>query len=289
MKEQFREPKRYFRRTRRLMAEIDTALEQHYPPTPVTLRQLFYILENKGVVKKTEKAYDRVERTVSEMHFTGALDWDAIIDPGRATEKHVEFVDIPDGLRTLASEYRTDWWEEQSQGVEIWSEKETVGEFLRPVADKWHVRTLVSRGYVSDIAMKDAADRVNALEKPTFILFVGDHNPSGMHMMDTILEKLEGFGAKTFDLVHIALTKQQVEQYSLRPSRVKMSADPRAKKYVAKHGRSCWEVEALDPQRLIRSVEDAITSYIDHPEDFKLRQEQDPLIAERVRKIVTEL
>ena len=289
MKDKFREPKRYSRRTRRLMQEIDTAVSQHYPPTPITVRQAFYILENRGVVKKTEKAFDRVEWTVDEMRYTGELDWDAIVDPGRATEKHIEFADVRDGLTTLANDYRTDWWDEQSQGVEVWLEKEAIAEFLRPVVDERHVRILVNRGYVSDTAMKDAADRMNALGKPTFILYVGDHNPSGMHMMDMILEKLETFGVKTFDLVHIALTQKQIERYSLRPSRVKMSADPRAKKYVARHGRGCWEVDALDPTVLIRSVEEAITAHIDHPEAFRRHQEIDRQSAERLRELAAEL
>jgi len=289
MKEKFREPKRYFKRTRRLMQEIDTAVAEHYPPTPITVRQLFYVLEGRGVVKKTEKAFDRVERTVDEMLYTGVLDWDAIIDPGRATEKHIEFADVRDGLTSLANDYRTDWWGEQSQGVEVWSEKDAIAELLRPVADKWHVRTLVNRGCVSDTAMKDAADRMNELGKPTFILYVGDHNPSGMHMMDTMLEKLETFGAKTFDLVHIALTQKQIEQYSLRPSRVKISADPRAKKYVSQHGRGCWEVDALDPTVLVQIVAEAIAAYIDNPDAFKRHQERDRQNAERLREIAAKL
>jgi hypothetical protein len=271
------------------MQEIDTAVAQHHPSMPITLRQVFYILEGRGVVKKTEKAFDRVERTVDEMLYTGVLDWDAIIDPGRVTEKHIEFADVRDALTRLANDYRTDWWDEQSQGVEIWSEKDTIAELLRPIADKWHVRTLVNRGYVSDTAMKDAVDRMNDLEKPTFILYVGDHNPSGMHMMDTILEKLETFGAQAFDLVHIALTQKQIEQYSLRPSRVKMSADPRAKKYVAKHDRGCWEVDALDPGVLVRSVSEAITGYIDNPDAFKRHQEIDRQNAERLSNIAPKL
>jgi len=271
------------------MQEIDTAVSEHYPPAQITVRQLFHILEGKAVVKKTEKSFDLVERTIDEMRYTGVLDWDAIIDPGRATEKHIEFADIRTGLRAFASEYRTDWWSEQSHGVEVWSEKETIAEFLRPVVDERHVRMLVGRGYVSDTAMKDAADRANALGKPTFILYVGDHNPSGMHMMDTMLEKLETFGAKTFDLVHIALTQKQIERYSLRPSRVKMSADPRAKKYVAKHGRECWEVDALDPTVLTRSVEEAIAAYVDHPEAFRRHQEIDRQSAERVTEIAAKL
>jgi hypothetical protein len=264
------------------MEEIDAAVSEHYPPRSLTMRQIFYLLCGKKVVKRTEKAYDRVEATVSEMQYTGELDWDAIVDPGRATQKHVEFADIPDALQTLANEYRTDWWAEQSQRVELWSEKETIVEFLRPVADKWHVRILLSRG--SDAAMKDAAERMNALEKQTFILYVGDHGPAAMLMMDALSEKLIAFGAKAYDLVHIALTQKQIEHYSLPATRVKRS-EPGAKQYVSRHGRRCWELDALDPKVLTAIVEEAITAHINQPEAFKQRQAQDGQDAEGLRHI----
>jgi len=285
MKEKFREPKRRSRRTRNLMEEIDAAVSEYYPPTPLTVRQVFYRLLGKRIVKRTEKAHDRVQRTISEMHYTGMLDWDGIVDPSRRTQKHPEFADVPDALQTLAKEYRTDWWAEQSQRVEIWSEKETIAEFLRPVADKWHVRVLLNRGYGSDAAMRDAAERMNAFEKQTFILYVGDHDPAGLLMIDSTSEKLTAFSPQAYDLVHIALTQKQVQQYSLPPTRVKRS-EPGRKQYVSRHGRRCWELDALDPKVLTAIVEEAITAHIDRPEAFKRRQAQDRQDAEKLRQIL---
>jgi hypothetical protein len=287
MKEKFREPIRRSRRTRKLMEEIDAAISEYYPPTPLTVRQVFYRLLGKRIVKKTEKAHDRIERTISEMQYTGMLDWDGIVDPGRATQKHLEFADVPDALQTLANEYRTDWWAEQSQRVEVWSEKETIVEFLRPVADKWHVRMLLNRGRGSDAAMKDAAERMNAFEKQTFILYLADHDSAGLLMIDSTSEKLTTFSPQAYDLVHIALTQKQVQQYSLPPSRVKRS-EPGAKQYVRRHGRRCWELDALDPKVLTAMVEEAITAHIDRPEAFKRRQAQDRLDAQRFGQIVQE-
>jgi len=64
------------------------------------------------------------------------------------------------------------------------------------------------------------------------------------------------------EVVKVALTLEQVQQYNLPPNPAKMS-DPRANGYVAEHGNSSWELDALSPDVLVNLMTNAIEEYID--------------------------
>jgi hypothetical protein len=60
--------------------------------------------------------------------------------------------------------------------------------------------------------------------------------------------------------------------------------DPRAKEYVAKHGRVSWEVDALPPNVLARIIRSAFRTVID-----KARMNQVIMQEEKDKKKLTEL
>jgi len=62
-------------------------------------------------------------------------------------------------------------------------------------------------------------------------------------------------------VVHIALTSEQVREYSPPPNPAKFT-DTRAAEYIEKHGRQCWEVDALRPELLNQLVEQAVRKYV---------------------------
>lgn len=64
--------------------------------------------------------------------------------------------------------------------------------------------------------------------------------------------------SEIFRVVGIGLTMEQIEEYGLPPNPSKMT-DPRAVEYVRKFGRTCWEVDALDPEVL----DDLVTGHIE--------------------------
>jgi len=65
-----------------------------------------------------------------------------------------------------------------------------------------------------------------------------------------------------FRVVPIGLTKEQIREFNLPPNPTKLT-DSRAADYIRHHGRTCWEVDALDPQTLTRIVEENVTNEID--------------------------
>ena len=60
----------------------------------------------------------------------------------------------------------------------------------------------------------------------------------------------------------IALNMDQIRRYNPPPNPAKLT-DARARGYIAEHGRSSWELDALDPDTLADLVRDAVASYRD--------------------------
>ena len=135
---------------------------------------------------------------------------------------------------------------------------------------------MVNRGYSSCTAMHDASERIKDKqeEKKCYILYLGDHDPSGVDMVRDIKERLEEFGAEA-EVKRIALTQEQIKKYNhpQNPAKIK---DPRARDYIAKFGNTSWEVDALNPDVLHKIIRKAIEELIDlNKFEAKLEQEKE--------------
>lgn len=75
-------------------------------------------------------------------------------------------------------------------------------------------------------------------------------------------DSLRAFIKKRFEVIPVALTRDQITQYKPPPNPAKKT-DPRAKKFIKKHGSQSWEVDALRPEVLNTLLEGAIVSMID--------------------------
>ena len=72
----------------------------------------------------------------------------------------------------------------------------------------------------------------------------------------------------------IALTESQIKEYDPPPNPAKLQ-DPRASKFVSKHGRTSWEVDALRPEVLNTILEEEILYEMDKEKyDFIVSQEE---------------
>lgn len=108
------------------------------------------------------------------------------------------------------------------------------------------------------------------------ILYLGDHDPSGEDMVRDIRDRLKEFKVALLEVEKIGLTMAQVKQYNPPPNPAKLT-DSRAKDYVAKFGKSSWEVDALPPPVLTQIVRRAFAKHIDKKKvaAIKEREEKD--------------
>jgi hypothetical protein len=252
-----------------LVARCNTILDDYQAQgLRLTLRQLYYQLVTKNVIPNTEKSYKRLSSIVSDARLGGLMDWAAIEDRVRVPRSPSEWDNLADLVEGALYSYRLPRWAGQNYYVELWVEKDALAGVLAPLASKYHVTMMVNRGYSSQSAMYEAAQRFNRCAtgdgeaKAPVLLYLGDHDPSGEDMVRDVRERLEMFGVDGIEVRKIALTTAQVQQYQPPPNPAKVT-DPRAAAYIAQHGPVSWEVDALPPPVLTQVISDAIEEFVD--------------------------
>lgn len=242
---------------------IDEYREQGYV---LTLRQLYYQLVSRGIIPNRQAEYSKLSSLLVEGRMAGIIDWDAIEDRLRQPFLPYFVTGIQDAVKDTIDYYRLDRQKDQDTYIELWVEKDALSGVLKPLTSYYHINLMVNRGYSSCSAMYHAYKRFvqqDRLDKNIVILYLGDHDPSGLDMIRDIDNRLEEFGISKciFEITHIGLTKEQIEKYNPPPNPAKIT-DPRAAWYISQHGETSWEVDALSPDvlnKLIRkNVEDLI-------------------------------
>ena len=262
------------------LAVINQIIEDYQAQGYVlTLRQLYYQLVSRDVIPNSLREYAKLSVLLKEGRMAGVVDWDAIEDRLRKPEKPASFDSPIDILSAAIGQYQRPRMDDQQTYVEVWVEKDALSGVLKRVTNKYHIPILVNRGYSSASAMFDSYQRfLEAYHRnqKIKILYLGDYDPSGIDMIrdvrDRTLEFMKGGNESIetleeaaieykFSVESIALTIEQINQYEPPPNPAKMS-DPRANKFVAKHGKTSWEVDALKPEVLNQLLDDAILENI---------------------------
>jgi len=118
-------------------------------------------------------------------------------------------------------------------------------------------------GFTSATKVHDIAELTLSLNKPLRILYVGDFDPSGMGMSEKdIPARLEAYGAENFCITRVALTRDDTGGLPSFPAADK-AKDPRYAWFVSHYGECCWELDAMNPDRLRQKVEIAIRGLLD--------------------------
>src|SRR3972149_3262917 len=125
----------------------------------LTLRQLYYQFVSKNWITNEEKSYKKLAEIISNGRLAGLLDWDAIEDRGRQPAIPLQFRDLEHRVESALANYRLPRWADQDYYTELWVEKQALAGVLEPLAHEFHVPLMVNKGYSSQRAMYDAAQR----------------------------------------------------------------------------------------------------------------------------------
>jgi hypothetical protein len=193
-------------------------------------------------------------------------------DRARTVEKSSEWKNVKDLIESAIYSYRLPRWKDQDKEVMIFSEKDAVYSVVSPLARKYHIMLSINRGYNSASNMYELSKKIaNRLikGKEIILLYLGDHDSSGLDMIRDIQERVEEFleGGHEyiypyFRIIPVALTMKQIRERDLPPNPAK-TTDPRAKWYIEQFGNTSWELDALKPEDMAIIVEDAIRKHID--------------------------
>lgn len=266
-----------------------------YPGMRVTVRQIYYRLVAQRHIANNPREYDRVQDLLTKARYAGLIDWTAIEDRVREPTRMADWPSLKARLDE-ATNFRLDRWRSQRHYVELWVEKDALASVLEPVASDFHVTLMVNRGYSSASAMRDAALRLTRACQPTphaphgrraIVLYIGDHDPSGLDMVRDVRERLFEFGVPpATDVRPIALTRAQIEEYEAPPNPTKVT-DSRAAEYIAEFGHESWEVDALPPTALDLVARQHIKAYIDRDAMTAVITEEKQLLAKLQKFIKT--
>lgn len=230
----------------------------------LTLRQLYYQLVSKDIIPNNQKEYTKISHILKQGRMGGIVDWDIIEDRLRIPFLPYWCNGVEGAIEDTISQYRVDRMSNQEFYIELWVEKDALSGVLKPITQHYHINLMINRGYSSCSAMYDAANRIKQANnggKACIILYLGDHDPSGLDMVRDISSRLKDFEA-IVEVEHIGLTSAQVKKYNPPPNPVKFT-DSRADAYIEKFGRSSWEVDALNPKTLNSLIRGRIEKLID--------------------------
>lgn len=236
--------------------------DPEYHGMRLTLRQLYYQFVRRNWIENSEKSYKALSTIISNGRLAGHIDWDAIEDRGREPITPSQWSSLSSLVSGALRAYRLPRWKGQKYYAELWVEKQALAGVLEPLAYEYHVTLMVNKGYSSQSAMHESANRfirncdmddTGECERKPKLFYLGDHDPSGEDMVRDIRDRMEMFGVCGIEVEKIALTTAQVRQYNPPPNPAKIT-DPRAAGYIAQHGRRSWEVDALPPTVLVQII-----------------------------------
>jgi hypothetical protein len=134
--------------------------------------------------------------------------------------------------------------------IEIWVEKSTLSNILRPLHETYGLNVITGVGELSEIRCRELVDRARKDERPVRILYVSDFDPGGDSMPVAVARKIE-FHLRTLGLRldievrPVLLTHDQCIEYSLPRMPIKES-EKRAERFEERYGEGATELDALE-------------------------------------------
>ena len=260
---------------------------------PVTTRQGYYLATARGIVEKTEAGYHAIQRLLVDMRRKGEVPWSAIEDRTRFVDypQAIGMKSPPerwqiagafeagrygltqpeDVIRYAVEEIRRDfretadppdWTMIDGPRPIVLIEKDALFPAVRDEAHRLNSPVISTRGFSSLSQMRDLAARIaedTYVEHGHVLLWLHDWDTAGDRMENASLRTLEeDFGQYGITVRHVALTEEQVAEWSIQTRPDKQTA-----------GRKAAELDAIPPGDFRRIVREAIESYI--PEDHEAR------------------
>jgi hypothetical protein len=285
MKEEFTR-KNFSDKSLELISTINDILEEYEGQGyRLSLRQLYYQLVARDYIENSVLSYKRIGTIVSDARLAGEIDWAMIEDRGRESIMPTHWESPSEIVRAAAQGFRVDMWEDQSNYVEVMVEKDALSGILSPVCNGLDVRFTANKGYSSSSALYEAGKRIEDacdIGKDVYILYFGDHDPSGIDMTRDIRERLSLFSKTVVEVERLALNMNQVREWN-PPKNPAKETDSRFAAYLQEFGESSWELDAVEPVTLASLVRTHINQLIDVPQWEKTRAKEKAMQDELLR------
>lgn len=252
--------------TEERMEDVEAVFEEYADHRPLTIRQVLYRLVAQHDWTKND--YDKLQNYLNRARRSGRIPFHWIRDDEVAQRAWGGYSGPAHFWRTTADrarDYERKRQEGQPRALELWVESAGMIPQVSKVARTYHVPVRSRGGFESTTAKYEAAERFAYRDRPTVVLDVGDHDPSGVARLDALTEDIKqmvsdlpgphGGGWVTFE--RVAVTPEQIEDYGLPVK----EANPNDR-------RGDWsgpavQAEALAPDDLASEVRAALQAWTD--------------------------
>lgn len=277
-----------------LVMQIKRVLGEYEEHLPLTARQIFYRLVGAYGYEKTERAYARLCEALVKARRAQMVPFDAIRDDGTREVIPQTFADVPafwQRVQKMREHYVRERLNGQDVRIELWCEAAGMAPQLQRVAFPYSVPVYSTGGFSSVTVTHEIAERALGFGKPTVFLHVGDYDPSGESIFESmswdarkfLIQYAAGEAEKFSDEmgsndvldyfnehremppgfpdlrpVRVALTEEQVEEHDLETAPPKRT-DSRSRNWYGETA----QAEAMPPDLLAETIEEAIRSEID--------------------------
>ncbi len=277
------------------IAAVNNVISQY--SIPLTLRQIYYRLVAKGLIPNRRSAYNGLSAQLVKAREAGEVDENRINDRTRSIEDRA--FDSPEdflnaAIWTTKNRFFRRFWKTQETYCEAWVEKDALSQVIAGAVKDLNTIVAPSRGYSSYTYVKDAVYRFQKNRghaERVVILHLTDHDPSGLDMTRDLQDRFNAYSRGflfSVELKRVALTIDQVRQYDLIPNPTKIT-DSRAGVYMAQYGDECWELDAIEPDELVRLVHEAVEGQVTDWDDWDKLKDQEVQEREEIRLAIEDL
>lgn len=244
-----------------------------------TARGFYYVALSRGLIRPSmdmtkegkasrDAAYAKITNLIVNLRKAGRISWNAVLDLTRNIDMPRAVFDSPSDARAaLRRQYDEDRWIGQDFYPIFIVEKDALEPICKPMATQWQMPFVSSRGYGSVTLQHDVARLVKERraahpEQLTLVLFISDHDPSGLDLQRAWEDTLKDDYRLPIILHRIGLTLEQAEQFPEFALRIKGS-DSRSKSYEAEHGSRAWEADIMPEEMIRAAIDDSINGVLD--------------------------
>jgi len=277
------------------VAAVNQVINQY--SIPLTLRQIYYRLVAGGLIPNRRSAYNGLSAQLVKAREMREVPESRIVDRSRSIEDRAydspeDFLDA--AIWTTENRFFYRYWKTQDVYCEAWVEKDALAQVIAGAVEELNTIVAPSRGYSSYSYIRDAVRRFQKNRgeaERVVILYFGDHDPSGLDMTRDLQDRFNAYSRGflfTVEVKRIALSFDQVQEYDLIPNPTKIT-DSRAGGYIAKYGDECWELDAIEPDELVRLVRESAEGEVTDWETWDELKVQDEKEREEIRRAIKEL
>lgn len=246
-------------------------------PELVSTRQVYYRIISAGILPNSTKSYRCVAELLVDMRDDGTIDYARIVDRGRAAVKRSAWSSSIKLMEAATEQFYLERWTAQPTMVHIALEKRALEGVFGEACREYGVPLYPFGGYASvpllyawSKDIKAATDRGQRVQ----IYYFGDFDADGLDIERAAIARLRERHGAVFSWERRGLLRADLDAPGMvvLPSK---GSSPRAKSYRDTFGRiGGAELDALDPDELLRRVEDAVEPHIEREAWARIEREE---------------